>query len=183
VIYSPDFTRTRNSLVDLNENVALSIRNLQPHVAEFDVIAVTGISGLVVGAPVAVALKKPLVVVRKDGERSHAMAEHNFETYGPVVGGHMMLAQRVLWLDDFEASGKTRRRVEDAIKGYGGEFVASYLYQGDAYDQPTLDWRGEEPISASGWEIEMLGMTDEPPVQGLRLMNLTEDGALPGPWR
>jgi adenine/guanine phosphoribosyltransferase-like PRPP-binding protein len=50
---------------DLDLCVEQTRRDLEPHKHKFTSIVVTGISGLSVGAPVALALKKPLVVVRK----------------------------------------------------------------------------------------------------------------------
>jgi adenine/guanine phosphoribosyltransferase-like PRPP-binding protein len=76
----------------------------------FDCIAVTGISGLSVGAPLAMKLKKKLCVLRKDDECSHGVP-------GELIGSvDLDEGVRVLVLDDFFSSGATGRRIAQAVK-------------------------------------------------------------------
>lgn len=72
---------------------------------DFDTIVVTGISGMVVGPMLAEALEKDLLIIRKEGENSHA----SYLAEG-------VLGERWLFVDDFIASGKTFNRVCDAIE-------------------------------------------------------------------
>lgn len=86
----------------------------------FDTIAVRGNSGLLVGAPLALHLKKDLIIVRKDTEKSHS--DCMVEGWG--------INQRILIVDDFIESGNTI----DYIYEYVGEkcdsptFVGIFLY-------------------------------------------------------
>lgn len=56
----------KEGFADLNEVVREGVKDLSPHRFDFDSIAVSGTSGIAVGAPLAVMLDKPLVVIRKD---------------------------------------------------------------------------------------------------------------------
>lgn len=113
-------------LSDLAETVERAVHDLRPHVNEFDSIAVTGMSGVVVGSPVSIELKKPLVIVRKTTDESHGgQGTVNLERAG----------ERVLFLDDFVESGETRFRVKEAIRCRAGSSVtAQYLYTYSKYE-------------------------------------------------
>jgi adenine/guanine phosphoribosyltransferase-like PRPP-binding protein len=115
VIYNGD-----SGLSDLAETVERTVADLRPHADKFDSIAVTGMSGVVVGSPVSLALGKPLVIVRKKTDDAHHKAHVNRTRAG----------ERVLFLDDFVESGETRARVEDAIERNGSisRVTAQYLY-------------------------------------------------------
>lgn len=106
----------------LDDTVRKTLRGLRKHSAEFDTIAVRGVSGLIVGAPVSLILKKELAVVRKSEDDSH-------DGTNPV--NYSALKRRCLFLDDFIASGNTRYAVEAEVKQSGGELVAQFLYQYD----------------------------------------------------
>lgn len=73
---------------------------------DFDAIAVQGVSGLIMGPIVAYLMNKNLVVVRKQGEKSHASQL----VESPVSSGKYVI------LDDFVNSGTTARTIRDAIK-------------------------------------------------------------------
>ena len=111
----------RHELADLRDVVNATIAGLQPHLTEFNSIAVRGVSGIVVGAPVALALGKPLVVIRKPTENAHTSRHANTGQIGA----------RYVFLDDFVASGKTRKAVADAIADAGGPTCpyATYEYE------------------------------------------------------
>ena len=112
----------RHSQTAFKEYVRLAVARLTPHLDKFDSIAVRGTSGLVVGAPVALRLKKPLVVIRKeDGSHSSNPVEK--------VG---VMGRRVLFLDDFRSTGETRWAVLEAIgeEDAYADLVGEYLYQG-----------------------------------------------------
>lgn len=108
---------------ELPELTARAIAELTPVADRFDSIAVTGTSGLMVGAPVAIALGKPLVIVRKQCEDSHSWGHPGIESVG----------ERYLFLDDFVAQGDTRARVADAVTKAHPDAVMSgtYLYGND----------------------------------------------------
>lgn len=94
-------------LSDLPQIVAATIRDLTPRTREFDSIAVQGVSGMIVGAPVALALRKPLVVVRKDEDMTRP-CYHVSEVEGAGQAG-----SRVLFLDDYVGRGSS---LDDVIR-------------------------------------------------------------------
>ncbi len=102
---------------------------LNAHASEFDSIVVRGVSGLLVGSPVALAIDKPLVIVRKPNEDCHDSRE--------IVNAEA-LGTRYIFLDDFISSGTTLKACCEAIKDYAQEHkfvppsrVASYLYENE----------------------------------------------------
>lgn len=105
------------SLVDLAETVEVCVAGLKDK--KFDAIVVRGVSGLVVGSPVALALKKPLIVVRKDGESAHSTKHPGIDAAKDA---------KVLFLDDFVSSGTTRRTCALAVVKAGGKVVAQFSY-------------------------------------------------------
>lgn len=109
------------TFVDLQDTVTDAVRDLLPHVLKFDAVVVTGVSGLAVGAPVALALEVELVVLRKEGENCH--------------GGKTLLGncaeKRVLFLDDFVGGGATRRKCKVAVENARGMVVGQFLYADD----------------------------------------------------
>lgn len=93
------------------------------HRAEFDCIAVRGVSGVMVGAPVAVMLGVPLLVVRREEER------HSVHT-GHLTANYVNAGERALFLDDMISSGATFRAAREALhlECPGTRIVAAYLY-------------------------------------------------------
>ena len=91
---------------------------------EFDTLVGTGFSGSVVIPALALAMGKDFVLIRKRDDDSH---------HG---GGRMLgrLGARWVFVDDFVASGSTRRRViskvNDAASSSGlpTEMVGQYMY-------------------------------------------------------
>jgi orotate phosphoribosyltransferase len=118
----------RDETKDLAELVARAVLLIKPHTYEFDSIVVTGVSGLIVGAPVALALGMPLVIIRKQDEQAHT-------SLNPGIG---LIGYRYLFLDDFMSSGATRNRVATTvnadwektnwINSSKPEMVAEYFY-------------------------------------------------------
>lgn len=112
------------SLDNLESVVRKTTKVLREHIDEFDSIAVTGTSGLLVGVPAAMRLKKPIVIVRKEEDGSH--------DYRTVINAQNM-GRRVLFLDDLVATGDTRQRVVDAVahkvpRYQSARVVAQYEY-------------------------------------------------------
>jgi adenine/guanine phosphoribosyltransferase-like PRPP-binding protein len=113
-------------LSDLPSVVRQTVDVLAPHAGEFDSIAVQGTSGLVIGAPVALAMHKPLVIVREEEDMRcvHSVDVENGDNAG----------QRVLFLDDQVSTGRTRREVQRKIASHTrGTVTAQYLYQDNEY--------------------------------------------------
>jgi adenine/guanine phosphoribosyltransferase-like PRPP-binding protein len=73
------------------------------HGVDFDVVVVSGTSGLLIGPSLAAALGKRLAIVRKSSDNSHSY--HVVEGW---IGG------RWLFVDDLIDSGSTVRRVASA---------------------------------------------------------------------
>jgi adenine/guanine phosphoribosyltransferase-like PRPP-binding protein len=121
---------THNGLSDLNRTVQNTVRALQPHVGDFDSIAVQGTSGIVVGSPVSLLLNKPLVIVREDETmRCH----HSRDVENALHAG-----RRALFLDDQISTGATIGDVEVKLaRDTNAEVVASYLYQYGEYRSPA----------------------------------------------
>ena len=99
--------------------VAEAVEVLTPHKDEFDGIISAGLSGLLVAAPVSIALEKTLGIVRRKGDGKHEGQHTNLGTI-----------TRALFIDDHFGSGNTFRACRDALKRnseYPGEAeVARY---------------------------------------------------------
>lgn len=115
-----------NGLDDLAQTVRKATEDIRPHRREFDSIVVRGLSGILVGSTVALRLRKPLIVVRKEceleGGNSHASG---------LVENRGRVGDRYLWLDDFVSSGTTRVEVWSGIYHYASEcakMVLEYHY-------------------------------------------------------
>ena len=122
-----------SDLSDLPEAVNQSIARLAPHKHQFDSIVVQGMSGVIVGAPVALALHKQLVVVRKPEDQHHNMDY--------VINAHRA-GRRYLFLDDFIATGTTYGRVHDQLRGIS-EYAGRYLYLPDDLELDVTNNLGE----------------------------------------
>ena len=108
-----------------------AVRVLRSHKDDYDCIAVTGLSGLLIAPIVALRLKKPLVVVRVKGISTHA--DCKIEA-GCTIGRYMVL-------DDICRSGHT---IETIVNMIAGELpllkpVALYLYREDECHGVPLD--------------------------------------------
>jgi hypothetical protein len=90
---------------NLKKIVNYTIEALQPHKDNFDTIAVRGVSGVLVGSAVAIALNKHLIVVRKEEDDSHS---------GVTCEGHLT-ARRYVIVDDFISSGRTVKTIATEI--------------------------------------------------------------------
>jgi adenine/guanine phosphoribosyltransferase-like PRPP-binding protein len=110
-------------LSDLEQVVSRTARALEAHRERFDSIVVTGMSGVVVGAPVAVATGIPLVIVRKKSD------QHHNHDGGEIVNVDAIGAS-YLFLDDFKSTGATLRRVRGVIHYHDGARYAGAYYYG-----------------------------------------------------
>lgn len=126
---------TAKGLSDLYETVERTVGALKPHLDEFDSIAVQGTSGVLIGAPVALMLGTPLVIVREDTE---LLCHHSKEVENAANAG-----ERILFLDDQISSGATLHDVKRKTAQYTrGRVVASYQYQ---YNEYKREGRREVP--------------------------------------
>lgn len=107
---------------DLDAEVTTAIRVIEDRFgvkkASKLVLAVTGVSGMSLGFPLARALGCDIVVLRKPDEDCHGAP-------GKLVGVSTK-GRDVLFVDDFVSCGRTRRRVRDAIKADGGRMKLQY---------------------------------------------------------
>lgn len=83
---------------------------------DFDTIAVRGNSGLLLGSPLAIKMKKDLLIIRKDSERSHS--GNKVEGWG--------FRQKILIVDDFIETGNTIDDIYESI----AETCDSYKIRG-----------------------------------------------------
>lgn len=132
MIYDYDHT-----LDDLADKVAQTVADLRPLGRKYDAIVVRGMSGVLVGVPAALRLRKHLMVVRKPGESTHD--NRRIINYSP--------GKRWIFLDDFTNTGETLKRCQEAMSDEGtwgggaGVYVGAYLYArtGDEAWRPATD--------------------------------------------
>lgn len=109
-----------NGLKDLAAEVMSAALSLAAYRYDYDAIAVTGISGLSVGAPLSLITNKKLVVIRKESETAHSSAHPGMT--------ELKDGDRYIFVDDFISSGATAKRVRSAIEREvpGAKYVGSY---------------------------------------------------------
>jgi adenine/guanine phosphoribosyltransferase-like PRPP-binding protein len=123
----------REETADIAAIAMEAVMYLRCESRRYDAIAVTGVSGLMIGSPVAIMLGKPLIIIRKDTENAHSSRHPGLDMDGTRA--------RYLFLDDFIALGETKCRVISAIsqKYPHATMVGQYLYEG----QTSLVWFDE----------------------------------------
>lgn len=90
----------------------------------FDTIVCTGVSGIIFASPLAMEMKKHLLIVRKNGESSHGA----YRAEGTI-------GRRWLFVDDFISSGTTFNRVNDAV-----DRIANGEWYQEHYSSRERDW-------------------------------------------
>lgn len=123
------------------DDIAVTVREveqaLRPHKQRFDFIAVTGMSGALIGSPAAIRLRKPLVVLRKDDDHHHD---------GNDVINAAMANGRYLIIDDFISLGTTFDRIRQRFDKF--EFAVHTRYAGAyLYSDRLLSWDGDGLIA------------------------------------
>jgi adenine/guanine phosphoribosyltransferase-like PRPP-binding protein len=93
---------TRRRLIKVSLEMIKSARQ------EFDVIAYRGASGAVTASIIGHALRKPLILVRKDGDKGHS----TLKVEGPEW------FRRYLIVDDFMSTGATYEAIRTALKDH-----------------------------------------------------------------
>lgn len=89
---------------ELRNNIEQAAHDLKKQGYKFDAIAFRGMSGALLAAPLALALDKTMILVRK-GEDSHSM----YKIEGDIG------AQKYLIVDDFIGTGTTVRTIIEEI--------------------------------------------------------------------
>ena len=95
---------------------------------EFDVVAGTESRGFIFGAPIAYALHKPFVLIRKKGKlpAETVSKEYSLEYGTAVIEMHkdaISKGQKVVIVDDLIATGGTVKAAIELIEELGGEVV------------------------------------------------------------
>jgi hypothetical protein len=130
-----------DGLGDLEKIVRKTCKVLRQHLDEFDVIVVQGMSGVIVGAPVSLRLKKPLVVVRKEFENTQC---HSSD---PIVNSNALRERggiRWVFLDDFTCMGVTRSRCAAMLKQEASVMFDAPAYAGCYLYRDNI-WEGARP--------------------------------------
>ena len=97
----------------------------------FDMVTASGISGQCVAFYVAVALKIPFLLVRKEPTKSGGYGiKRTYVSDGDIGLFYKKHGRppKVCFVDDWIASGGTRRDTCSIIHQYGGDCVYEYLY-------------------------------------------------------
>lgn len=124
MIYNAHRARgTSGNLDDLALVVRKTCKTLRKYRAHFDCIVVRGMSGVVVGSPVSLRFRVPLVIVRKESDNGHS-------SYRGIINPKG-LGDCPLFLDDFVSSGATRKAV---MKRIAPKFLTcQYEYDYDVF--------------------------------------------------
>ena len=101
------------------DQLAEAVSQVIPTNVEYDTLVGTGLSGALVIPHLAHVFKKFFLIVRKDGDSVHAT--HRAEG---------RLGSRWIFVDDVFASGATRERVKQAVRGISTDtrYVGDLLY-------------------------------------------------------
>lgn len=103
---------------------------------KYDFIACRGTSGLLVAGPLALALKKKIVVIRKEKKATHGRLT---EYLGDVLS-------KCIVVDDLIDTGVTMRIVCRRIKDEGGKCVGIFLYNGRGWSSRLYKKWGKDNI-------------------------------------
>jgi len=121
MIYHGNFGK----LDDLPETIGIVVKRLEPQKNDFDSIVCMGMSGVIVAIPVALALDKPFVIVRKEGE-----SYHHDEADDRGIVNKKRIGRRTLFLDDFSSAGITYNTVGKAVNDFtNARIVGQYYYR------------------------------------------------------
>lgn len=111
------------AVFDLQGTVRKAVEALRPHVREFDTLVGTGFSGGLVIPALALRLRKNFVLIRKETDDSH-------HGQGRLLG---TLGARWIFVDDFVATGGTRRRVIDKVNDAASTHFHKTQHVGDYF--------------------------------------------------
>lgn len=102
---------------EVRENVEFCIEALKG--VEYDFIACTGLSGMMVAAPVAYMLSKQLCIIRKDGDSKHAQSS---------IEGLPLLPLKYVIIDDFFHRGDTIINIASRLEHRKHSLVGIVFY-------------------------------------------------------
>jgi len=116
----------RDRITGLSAHVMRAYDELRPYSDQFDTIAVSGITGMLVGPWLAELMHKSLAIVRKPGDT---------HSHGPASNVEGYVGNSYIALDDHIASGNTVIRIQREIAAVKPTalYVGSYMY-----DDPFL---------------------------------------------
>jgi hypothetical protein len=136
-----DMIHDTGNLRDFQQVVNRTYLDLVPHMDEFDSIATSGISGLVIAAPVAFQLQKPLVIVREGNSMSGKCV------HAKRVEGFDQIGEKYIFLDDHIHLGRVFQKArfyinEEALRSRNSfpYCVATYEYE----ERKWLPYAGQE---------------------------------------
>lgn len=120
---------------------------------EFDAVAGLESRGFIFGAPIAYALNKPFIPIRKKGKLPHNTIEVSYDLeYGSSTlemhADAVKPGQKVLVIDDLIATGGSANACAQLIEKLGGE-VAKFLFVIE-----LIDLKGRDALSS--YEVETL---------------------------
>lgn len=101
--YHTDYLQSLINPRELRKNIAWACKFLKQF--DFDTIAFRGMSGALLAIPIALRMKKELIMVRKPGENTHSKYQ---------VEGNINVQKYVI-VDDFVFTGDTVRSIYDAV--------------------------------------------------------------------
>lgn len=113
----------RNILPEgLDQHVTRVKKAIRRSGIEFEAIAFMGMSGALVAGPLALALQKPLIEVRKDGEVYHG----GWDMHGPAQD-----LKTYIIVDDVIDTGKTVQTMKAKVRRFypNSKLVGVFLYQ------------------------------------------------------
>lgn len=117
---------------NLRESIKLAVRALELWKDDFDAVAFRGMSGALIGPPVALAMNKTMIMVRKPDEDSHAIIDR------VLVEGDAG-ARSYIILDDFVSSGKTAYAIKESIKQFAPDAEFLGLLQASSITEEKLE--------------------------------------------
>ena len=122
-MHSGHYSQTLDTPKRLKRICNRTIRNLKKAIAsgsvpDFDAVACTGVSGMLIAPSIAMRLGVQLIVVRKTLGATHATE---------LAEGEPIRSYRYLLVDDFSCTGATIRNVDEKLHG---THVGSWFYSG-----------------------------------------------------
>lgn len=111
----------------LKERITLAKKVLKD--VKFDTIAFRGMSGSFLGPALAMALKKDMILVRKDNDDSHS----HYSVEGNLD------AKKYVIVDDFIFMGYTKRAIIDSVKKFAPDASFVGLLQVDQLTKKGIE--------------------------------------------
>ncbi len=94
----------------MKKHINRAVRKIKPYINDFDAIACTGVSGVLIGSQLSTKLNKLLIIVRKAEEICHSDNKIETELFERN--------RRYIIVDDFVFSGKTKNKIINGITYY-----------------------------------------------------------------